>query len=84
MINESTLIPIGAASGFAFLVLMSVRWLDARFNKITAAIDKALKDRWTRTDHRLWALELQVQNPSLKIPVSQVSPQENEGFTLGD
>jgi len=58
-----------------------IRWMDLRFNKIEKAIDIALKDRWTRTDHRIWTLELKLGNPSLTVSVpDDLHKEENEGF----
>jgi len=41
---------------------------DARFNKLESQVKDALKGQFTRQEHQIWALQLQVKNPTLNVP----------------
>lgn len=79
MINDQTMVPLGIACAVFLFGLMCVRWLDSRLNRMENAISKALTDRWTKTDHRIWALELSMLNKDIKLPdIHNVHDQQQE------
>jgi hypothetical protein len=72
---------LGTVIATATFLFSAYSWLDARFRAVESAqaassaalaeamrrIEAAERDRWTRTDQRLFILELQVRNPGKGI-----------------
>lgn len=75
----SSSIEIGFAVALFTAVIGGIRRNDSRFNhmeKTSAArfgelehqVKEALKGQFTRQEHQIWALQLQVKNPALNVP----------------
>lgn len=85
IINRDTLIPIGVAIAIVVPIGVGISWLrdgqkdssneiqalrvemSNRFDKI----ESRAADRWTGTQMQLWALQLQLDNPTVRVPKVQ-------------
>ena len=82
ILNRDTLIPIGVAIAIVTPIGFGISWLrdgqrdnssaiEALRTEVTNRFDKfeiRSQDRWTGTQMQLWVLQLQRDNPALKIP----------------
>lgn len=72
-ISKKTLMPLGATAA----VLGGVIWLTTLFNLTNAKLDLLIETQsthWTNVDQRLFALELQMLNPTLNVPTVEEHP----------
>ena len=81
-VTRSTYVQVGMVATLLAAAYVPYQWLDTRFAKLerdmaAAAvrmddamrrIESASNDRWTRTNQRLFTLELQIRNPRMVIP----------------
>ena len=68
MISGDMSVELGFGIAVVTAILGGLRRIDTRFNTLEAQVKEALKGRLTRQEHRIWALELQVRNPTLNFP----------------
>lgn len=77
-LSGETLLPVGIAAAVLFSAVGGALWLQRQFNDLKTVIvelrteldtiRKESKSNWCRTEMRLWASELRLMNPTLKIP----------------
>ena len=73
IINKQTLMPLG----LVFTFIVGVIWINNRFISMEYKLDALIQeqaDRWTKTDMKLYSLELQLSNPDLIVPPVKRSP----------
>ena len=81
-IGQNTFVRLGSVLALAFGLWTVYSWLDSRFKTVEAGvsassvrmddamrrIEAATADQWTRTDQRLFLLELALRNRTLSVP----------------
>lgn len=70
-ITEKTRMPIGVAVGCILAFIGGALWLNNSLHRIEQrlqAMETTMTDRWTGRDQRIWALQLRLENPSMKVP----------------
>lgn len=78
VLSKETLVPIGAMLAMCAIVWQaSSKWSETQestsrslllIDQRLGAIEVKLLDRWTGSDMENWALRLQIDNQSLKVP----------------
>ena len=81
-IGQHTFVRVGTVIAIGFGLWTTYSWLDSRFKAVEGGvsassirmddamrrIEAATADQWTRTDQRLFLLELALRNRTLNIP----------------
>ena len=80
MISESTPVAIGFVITVVSLLIGGLVRIDRRFSSLESQVKEALRGRMTRQEHRIWALEFRVRNPTLKFPDDTVEPDNEQIF----
>jgi hypothetical protein len=83
-LDRQTLIPLGAAIASLVLAFAAYTWLEGRFRMMEnllegldrrmERVERSAAQRWTRSEHAIWAATLARQNPALKVPAVDRSP----------
>ena len=66
-LTRETLISASAVAA----IIGGVLWLTNQLHAIDSRlqrIEEATLDRWTQTDMKVWAQELQIRNPAIAVP----------------
>ena len=74
-VTSDTLIPIGAAAAIVIVVLVPlllaslklIRRLDAFETQMIAVVTR-LDGEWTKKDQQIFQLQLQLDNPQMRVP----------------
>ena len=84
VLDRQTLIPLGAAVAALVLVFSGYTWMEGRFRvmeDLLEGLDRRMErveiaagQRWTRSEHAIWAATLARENPTLKIPAVDRTP----------
>jgi uncharacterized membrane protein YqgA involved in biofilm formation len=69
-ISSSTPIQLGLVITIFGVVIGGLFRIDKRFNTLEAQVKTALRGRMTRQEHQIWALQLQVRNKDLRVPMA--------------
>lgn len=70
-INEKTRVPIGLAVCCIGAFIGGALWLNNSLNRIDQrlqSMETRMSDRWTASNMKIWALQLRLENPSLRVP----------------
>lgn len=74
MLSSATPVELGLVItflGLFYAVLRGLGQINDRFNQLENQVKTALQGRMTKSDHRIWVLEMQVRNPALVFPPSE-------------
>lgn len=75
-LNEKTKLPLGLVVSCIIAFLGGALWISNSLNRIDsrlAAMERQVNDRWTTSDMKIWAMQLRMDNPALKIPPPQLN-----------
>ena len=74
-VSRTTFVRLGTVFACVWTLWTAYKWLDDRFSALeknldaaTRRIEAASSDRWTRTEQRLFILELKLRNPKMDVP----------------
>jgi hypothetical protein len=70
-LNEKTKVPLGVVIACLTVFIGGALWITNSLNRIDnrlIAMETRMTERWTAADMKLWAMQLRMENPSLKVP----------------
>ena len=76
-LNEKTKLPLGLVISCIVAFLGGALWISNSLNRIDnrlASMERQVNDRWTSADMKLWAMQLRMDNPNLKVPNTHQLP----------
>jgi len=76
-LNDRTKMPLSVVISCIAAFIGAALWINNSLHRIDnrlAAMEARVNDRWTSADMRIWAMQLRMDNPSLKIPPTSEQP----------
>jgi hypothetical protein len=71
VLNSETLVPVGVCVACAVVVVGVILKVDRRMTRIEnrlSDMDRRKSEEWTLKDQQIFALKMQINNPSFQIP----------------
>ena len=76
-LTEKTKLPLALVASCIAAFVGGALWINNSLNRIDnrlAAMERQVNDRWSGADMRIWAMQLRMDNPTLKIPSTIQQP----------